>query len=746
MDLKYKTNEMGDPQGKPKVYFACHPDDFAGAFPLLSDDILEISDCAVWYDPDPSQMPGSEEEQREFEEIMGDMQLFVFAVTTTFLEKENRARSLELPFAIERHIPILPIMLESGLGYKFSDTCAKIQVVTRYVTDPTATPYKDVLKTFLNAVLIGDEQARKVRAAFDAYVFLSYRKKDRKYAQRLMRLIHDNEDYRDIAIWYDEYLVPGEGFNEAIEDAFKKSSLFAMAVTPHLEEKGNYVMRVEYPMAMDRKEDDKRFEVIPVEMYDKDRQDWRIDEKNLEGHEEFKYTKIDDLRNEYLKDEMNRAFIDALDRIAKKENDGSADHRFFIGLAYLCGIDVEVNRERGLKLIRSAAEDPKPCTEATAKLADMYRDGDGVAVDPLGAVFWQEKLAGQYRQEYEKHHDPDEHKGYGTKYFKALRKLSTLKEEAGDVKGAISAAEGALAFSGELEQEVGIREQTRDIALIRGRLGALYMKGRDYAKAEQCFDMACRTYEKLAAEIGTARARRDLSISYERLGDLYRKRGDLKKSREYYERTILIRQQLSAEAPYSHTARRDYSYVLTKLGNVYKSAKDYARAQNYYLKALDMDRILAKEVKTPQAKDDYAVSLVKVGDIYAKTGEPERAAECYEEACLLFEENLEKTGAMHYRDHRAAGCEKLASAKKKLGDREEAKRQYEKAAVLREKLYETEKTVSAAHALAVTYYNLAGVSDDREIPRKAWQIWCRLCEKDPEFKTYKEMAEKRLRD
>ena len=60
MDLKYKTNEMGDPQGKPKVYFACHPDDFAGAFPLLSDDILEISDCAVWYDPDPSRMPGSE--------------------------------------------------------------------------------------------------------------------------------------------------------------------------------------------------------------------------------------------------------------------------------------------------------------------------------------------------------------------------------------------------------------------------------------------------------------------------------------------------------------------------------------------------------------------------------------------------------------------------------------------------------------------------------------------------------------
>lgn len=746
MDLKYKTNEMGDPQGMPKVYFACHPDDFAGAFPLLSDDILEISDCAIWYDPDPARVPGNEEEQREFEEIMEEMQLFVFAVTTTFLEKESRARSLELPFAIERHIPILPIMLESGLGYKFSNTCAKIQVVTRYVTDPTATPYKDVLKTFLNAVLIGDDQAKRVRAAFDAYVFLSYRKKDRKYAQRLMRLIHDNEDYRDIAIWYDEYLVPGEGFNEAIADAFKKSSLFAMAVTPNLEEEGNYVMRVEYPMAMDRKEDDGQFEVIPVEMYEKEEPDWRIDEKNLEGHEEFKYTRINDLRNEHLKEEMNKAFIEALDRIAKKENDGSAVHRFFIGLAYLCGIDVEVNRERGLKLIKGAAEDPDPCMEATAKLADMYRDGDGVAVDPLEAIIWQDKLAGQYRKAYDDHHDPDEHKGYGTQYFKALRKLSTLKEEAGDTAGAVDAAERALAFSAELEKEVGIREQTRDIALIRGRLGALYMKRRDYARAEQYFGTACRTYEKLAAEIGTSRARRDLSISYERLGDLCRKRGDLEKSREYYERTITIRQQLSREAPHSHTARRDYSYVLTKLGNVYKSGRDYARALEYYLKALDMDRILAKEVKTPQAKDDYAVSLVKVGDIYAKTGEFERAADCYEEACLLFEENLEKTGAMHYRDHRAAGCEKLASAKKKLGDREEAKRQYEKAAALREKLYETERTASAAHALAVTYYNLAGVSDDRERLEKAWQIWCRLCERSREFESYKEMAEKRLRD
>ena len=88
------------------------------------------------------------------------------------------------------------------------------------------------------------------------------------------------------AIWFDEYLVPGERFNDAIRDAFEKSSLFAMAVTPHLTEDGNYVMRVEYPLARDREEENAQkekndFAIVPVELYtDKEKvgdKDWRID-------------------------------------------------------------------------------------------------------------------------------------------------------------------------------------------------------------------------------------------------------------------------------------------------------------------------------------------------------------------------------------------------------------------------------------------------------------------------------------
>ena len=766
--MQYITRGMSNPKGKPKVYFSCHPADFETAFPLITEDLLRHANCAIWYEPQPGAGPegtdagqtvtpagkdsgrtasaGSGEES-ELEEILGGMQLVVFAVSSRFLYEANRAKDLELPMALRLHIPVLPIMLENGLGYAFSNTCAKIQVVPRYGTDPTAIPYDEVLETFLQSVLVGDELAEKVRDAFDAYVFLSYRKKDRRHAQRLMRLIHENPQFRDIAIWYDEFLVPGEGFNEAIKDAFEKSSLFAMAVTPHLEEEGNYVMRVEYPMARDRRSGRSDFEIVPVEMYEPadavEGKDWRINPDRLKEHSEFKYREITNLRDEHRIPELNRTFVEALSRIAKKENDGSAQHRFFIGLAYLNGIDVEINQEKALELLTGAALDLVPCMDATAKLADMYRNGEGVGADLGEAIRWQQLLASQYRSAWEINHDPDEHRGYGTQYFKALRKLSDMQREAGCVRDAVDIARQALDFCAQLEQEVGIREQERDKALILNRLGSLYRELGENASAEDCFGKACTIYEKQAREIGTARVRRDLSISYERLGDLCRKRDDCSGADAYYRKTKAIREELQ-EASASARSRRDLSAVLTKLGNVCKSRKEYAEAANYYNEALALDRVLAEEVKSPQARDDYGVSLVKTGDIHKAEDRMEEAALCYEQACGIFRENAEKTGSRIFLEHLAGGCEKLASIRKKTDRAQDAERLYAESVSLREKLYASGKTVPAAHALAVSCYNAAAYLKNREMMERAHQLWSELSTRHPEYGKYRDRAAKAL--
>ena len=50
MKLEFKTPEMGDPRGKPKVYFSCHPADREAYFETLTDEVLAHSTCAIWYD------------------------------------------------------------------------------------------------------------------------------------------------------------------------------------------------------------------------------------------------------------------------------------------------------------------------------------------------------------------------------------------------------------------------------------------------------------------------------------------------------------------------------------------------------------------------------------------------------------------------------------------------------------------------------------------------------------------------
>ena len=66
MELRYITNGMSSPEGKPRVYFSCHPDDFDLAFPLIPEDILRHVNCAVWYDTDPAAAP----DRRELEEVL----------------------------------------------------------------------------------------------------------------------------------------------------------------------------------------------------------------------------------------------------------------------------------------------------------------------------------------------------------------------------------------------------------------------------------------------------------------------------------------------------------------------------------------------------------------------------------------------------------------------------------------------------------------------------------------------------
>ena len=116
-------------------------------------------------------------------------------------------------------------MMESGLDalYARSALFGERQYLSPSGEDATALSYEGKLKKYLDVVLVNDETAKRVRASFKGYLFLSYRKKDRQYANELIRLIHREPKFRDIAIWYDEFLTPGENFNDSIKKAIEAS-------------------------------------------------------------------------------------------------------------------------------------------------------------------------------------------------------------------------------------------------------------------------------------------------------------------------------------------------------------------------------------------------------------------------------------------------------------------------------------------------------------------------------------------
>ncbi len=203
-----------------------------------------------------------------------------------------------------------------------------------------------------------------------------------------MSLIHIDPVCRNIAIWYDEYLIPGENFSDMIEAALDKSEIFTLLVTPNLVNESNYVRDVEYPEA---KKSEKP--IYPAMMQDTD-----IDQLKSQ-YESIPY--VIDIRS----DEMARAaFIESVKHLAKQRSENDPEHDFLIGLAYLDGIDTERDIFYGAELIKRAANDG--LYEAMDKLQKMYANGEGVPYDKNKIWYWCEKkldcLIDKFGEENEK--------------------------------------------------------------------------------------------------------------------------------------------------------------------------------------------------------------------------------------------------------------------------------------------------------------------------------------------------------
>ena len=126
--------------GRPKVYFTCHPQDFR-YFSEICESIRKNHDCVICYTEDMTRpLP---EEYRATD--LGAMNLFVMPVTFRLLTEPSRAMDSDFAFVDENNIPVLPLMMEDGIGDLYTKKFGKRQYLSLYSHDSTAISYRDIL-------------------------------------------------------------------------------------------------------------------------------------------------------------------------------------------------------------------------------------------------------------------------------------------------------------------------------------------------------------------------------------------------------------------------------------------------------------------------------------------------------------------------------------------------------------------------------------------------------------------------
>lgn len=361
---------------QPKVYFCCHEDDMKRYLQVIAKELWNVSECAVFYDSDSHVL----EDESEWQEMLLDVNLFVVMVTRKFLETENQAQK-DFLFVREKNIPILPLVDGNTFLTAFNKRFGGLQALNiRKSTDKTEIPYKEKLERYLQSVLVDSELIRRIQEESEDFIFLSYRKKDRKYLLELIRQLREDEACQDIAIWYDEFLVFGEEFGEQIAKKICDGKVFMLNVTPNLVNEENYVQKEEYPLAARKNKT-----IIAIEMVETERA--MLEEQYKEIPEciskDDKTMFVEAVRNALAdrKDSQNETAIK------------SPEHTYVIGIDFFTGTNREKNLALGLKkIIESASEGYE---EAIRKLVSIYELGEGIEANLLEAIKWQQQLIAQ---------------------------------------------------------------------------------------------------------------------------------------------------------------------------------------------------------------------------------------------------------------------------------------------------------------------------------------------------------------
>lgn len=670
--LKFLTSGDTNISGKRKVFCAYHPNDFVYLDSVFRD-ISKACECTLFYYE--SGREPEQEEQLEME--LESMNLFVLIVTSDFLFKSCFASEVAFDFAVKHSIPVLPILLESGLEEVFNEKFGNLQCLSKYQEkiDATTVPYNEKLKNYLAQVLSTDIDIERFRSAFDTSIFLSYRKKDRKYAQKLMELIHEDDTCRNIAIWYDEFLVPGEDFNDGIRTELEQSSMFVLVVTPHIVEGDNYITLTEYPMATTLQKT-----VLPFEMEPTDGEKLKAFCPGIEKT-------IGTTNGE----QVRKVILSALNKLGIVQNENTAERTFLIGLAYLKGICVEKNSEVGFSMITDAADSGVP--EAIRNLVFSYRNGEGTEQDLASAIVWQKHLLSIYKTICEEDFCEENTHAVLKIYFE----LAEIQSQNGDFEETQDTYTEVVEFCSnkEIKDLIYIKKYK---AMAYELAGKLWMVQGNYDKAQHgCFKQALQIREELHENETTMRSTLELIEVHELIGECCENVNDvvgIKTQMVYLKKLISEVEHIDANVENYDLLKR-LMLCNNKLGHLYNVLNKWEEAFVCIGSSVILAEKMTKISDTTDSKRQLMLAHINDGDQHARCNVENHyrvALGAYQQAHMIATQLLLEKETLETQLDMASIEEKIGYVLSKMETTEMAIRYYENAL----------QCFQSAHALAST--------------------------------------------
>ena len=217
---------------KRKIFISAHPTDRYLYLEPKVNAINEIDGCIAIYNQIPNDKGPS---------IPDDVDTFVIIASLKYFVWANSGYISEFFAAVRNGVKVIPLLVESGQNVidLVNMRCGKVQYID-------ANEDLGFALDTLRAHLVAKERIVDERLPS---VFISYRRADRSLLHELVNTVESASDYKNVNVWYDEVISPGENYSKSILKQLNNCNLFILLVTPNILEDKNYVWRVEYKTA-----------------------------------------------------------------------------------------------------------------------------------------------------------------------------------------------------------------------------------------------------------------------------------------------------------------------------------------------------------------------------------------------------------------------------------------------------------------------------------------------------------------